>query len=156
MHPAGISQAPVLGQFYGYVPNRRSNIGMIGSSETFCGMRAKLILAAGHIVSTGESQDQCIQVPVIGQGRGLDLYVRDPSSGVDAGLEHFHSLFILLLGSRASFPVLSSSYCRNPGIKVLLLLVLLILAISQWPGGRGLIYGRMLIAGSGDALEHLI
>ena len=156
MNPASISQAPVLGQCYGCIKNRRSDIGIVGISEALCGIRAELHLAAGHIVSTGESLDQCIQVPVIGQGRGLDLYVRDPSSGVDAGLEHFHSLFILLLGSRASFPVLFSSYCRNPGIKVLLLLVLLIFAISQWPVGRGLMYGRMLIAGSGDGLEHLI
>ena len=156
MHPASISQAPVLGQCYGCVPNRPSDLGMIGISEALCGMRAELLLAAGLIVSAGESQDQCIQVPVIGQGRGLDLYGRIPSSGVSAGLERFIFLLSLLLGSRASFPVLFRSYCRNPGIKVLLLLVLLIFAISQWPVGRGLIYGRMLIAGSGDALQHLI
>ena len=156
MHPASISQAPVLGQCYGCIKNRLSDLGIVGISEARCGMRAELHLAAGHIVSTGESLDQCIQVPVIGQGRGLDLYGRIPSSGVSAGLERFIFLLSLLLGSRASFPVLFSSYCRNPGIKVLLLLVLLIFAISQWPVGRGLICGRMLIARSGDALQHLI
>jgi len=97
VHPAGISQAPVLGQLYGGIINRASDLGIVGISEAFSGMRAEPNLAAGHIVRTRESQDQRVKVPVIGQRRGLNLYIRELSPGVYAGLAQFQFPLFLLL-----------------------------------------------------------
>ena len=97
MHPTGISQAPVLGKLYGCIINRTNDLGIVGISEAFSGMRAEPYLAAGHIVRARESQDQRVQVPVIGQRRGLDLYISELSPGVYAGLSHFRVPLFLLL-----------------------------------------------------------